>query len=125
MSHIAHQLYVHITWGTEQRLRLIEDDVKKQLNRIIEEICQERGLQIIAFNTVEDHVHLLVRFKPNSILSEFVKSIKGRSSRLIPCIVNKNLKWQKGYSITTVGPKALKTAITYVKDQQNHHRKTD
>ena len=121
MSHVAHQLYAHITWSTEKRQGLIDNDIKKHLNGIITNVCDELGYQIIAFEAVNDHVHLLVRFKQIHNLVEFIKAIKGRSSRVIPCKLNKPLSWRKSYSITTVGPKALQAAIQYIKNQKEHH----
>ncbi len=121
MSHTAHQLYVHITWCTQDRLHLIDDEIKRGLRQVINEVSTELGYQIIAFEAVEEHVHLVVRFKPTHTLSEFLKAVKGRSSRRISLKSNKPIQWQRGYSITTVGPKSLQIAINYTKDQKYHH----
>jgi len=121
ISHTAHQLYAHLTWATEARLELVDDRVKKELGSIINEIADAMGYEIIAFETVSDHVHLLVRYKPTHRISDFIKMVKGKSSRVIPYLLNRPLSWQKGYGVTSVGPKSLRAAIRYVEQQRVHH----
>lgn len=121
MSQTAHQMYAHIAWTTAARTELIDDRIKTELRSVINEIAEKEGIEIIAFEAVSDHVHLIIRFKPNHQVSNFVKNIKGKSSRVIPYILNKPVNWNKGYSVTTLGPKALNSAIKYVKDQKKHH----
>ena len=79
------------------------------------------GYGIIAIGNSEEHVHLLVRFKPTHQLYLLVKTIKGRSSRLISERTQKSFKWNRGYYINTVGLKALETARQYVLNQKYHH----
>ncbi len=121
MFQTAHQLYAHITWTTVERSKLIDEKVKTELRAVINEVAEKDGYEVIAFEAVADHVHLIIRFKPNHQIADFVKTIKGRSSRVIPYVLNKPLYWRKGYSVTTVGPKALRTAIRYVEGQSKHH----
>jgi putative transposase len=117
----AHQLYVHITWCTGKRTPLIDPVTKEILHKVIEEICQEFDVQIIAFEAVNDLVHLLIRFHPSQQLSKLVQVLKGRSSRLITRQTGQLFEWEKGYGVDTVGLKALKTAISYVKGQRKRH----
>lgn len=121
ISHTAHQLYAHITWTTEARSELIDDRMKSELRSIINEIAQELGYEILAFETVSDHVHLLVRFKPTHRISDFIKALKGKSSRVIPYLLRKPISWRKGYSVTSVSLELLKTKINYIKQQKMHH----
>jgi len=117
----ANQMYAHIVWTTMKREPLIDEEVKLQLRRIIDQAAETDGYEILAFEAVVDHVHLLIRFKPTHMLAHFIKDIKGKSSRVISSVYHKEIAWQKGYGITTVGPKALKAAIEYVKNQKQHH----
>ena len=119
--HTAHQMYAHITWNTVARSELIDADIKKTLGSIIDEVAEEGGYDILVYEAVSEHVHLAIRFKPIHRISDFVKAIKGKSSRVIPYLLNKPIQWQKGYSVTTAGPKLLKATIKYVHDQKEHH----
>ncbi len=117
----AHQMYAHINWNTASRVEIIDMKIKSALGKIIQETAKADGYEVLAFEAVSDHVHLVVRFKPTHCIADFVKKIKGKSSRVIPYSISRPLEWQKGYGISTVGPKALNGAIKYVKDQQDHH----
>lgn len=90
------------------------------IKEIISNVCAEMGYEIIALEIVPDHVHLLVRFRPQHQLSHLVKTIKGRSSRMVAQEME-GFKWQEGYGINTVGIKALQGAMEYVMNQKEHH----
>ena len=119
---VAHQLYVHITWCTLDRNVLIQEDIESEIRRLIEDACKELKLKVVALEMVPDHLHLLVRFLPTHRLSDCVKLLKGRSSRLITRKTGREFQWQKGYGIDTVGLKALDVARKYAVDQKEHHR---
>ena len=117
----SHRLYAHITWCTEKRANLLNSEAKTALKSIVNHTCDELGYKIIAFNVVEEHVHLLIRFKPSHQLSNIVKLIKGRSSWVFSNQLKKPIKWQRGYGIHTVGYRALEVARRYVLNQEKHH----
>jgi putative transposase len=118
---VAHQLYVHMTWCTLDRNALIQGDIESEIRSLVEDACKELKLKVIALEMVSDHLHLLVRFMPTHRLSDCVKILKGRSSRLITRKTGREFQWQKGYGIDTVGLKALEVARKYVQDQKEHH----
>jgi len=119
---VAHQLYVHMTWCTLDRAPLVLGGIESEIRKLIEDACKELKLKVIALEMVPDHLHLLVRFMPTHRLSDCVKLLKGRSSRLITHKTGREFQWQKGYGIDTVGPKALDVARKYVQAQKEHHR---
>ena len=117
----SHRLYVHLTWCTAARADFFNYEVKKVLKSVVNKACEEQGFEIIAFNAGKDHVHLLVRFKPTHCIVLLVKTIKGRSSRLLTKRLGAPFKWQRGYSAHTVGYRSLETARQYVLNQEKHH----
>jgi putative transposase len=117
----AHQLYAHITWCTEKRVPLIVPELDQLLKNSISDVCGELNVEVLAVETVPDHVHLLIRFHPTLQLAYLVKMIKGRTSRIITQKAEQPFQWQKGYGIDTVGPKSLEIAKEYVINQKAHH----
>jgi len=56
----------------------------QELKRSIVATCKKySGLQFIAMNTDEDHVHLQIEIPPNTTISDAVKKLKGVSSMAI------------------------------------------
>jgi putative transposase len=98
--------------------------VDARLKEIIEEVCRERGSEIIELETVPDHVHLVVGVDPQYGVHRLVKQIKGRSSPLlrhefaslrsrIPTL------WTNSYFVATVGGAPLELIKRYVAEQRN------
>jgi putative transposase len=119
---IAHQLYAHFSWCVEKRTELITPEIENSIKSITQEICSEEKIEMLACEAVQDHVHLLIRFHPTHRLSDFIKLVKGRSSRMINIKLCEGFQWEKGYGVDTVGLKALEVARKYVLDQKLHHQ---
>jgi REP element-mobilizing transposase RayT len=86
-------------------------------------ICTERKCILYEINGVADHIHLIVRIHPTVALSDFVKELKGGSSRwigrvgLFPDFVCR----QPGYAAFSYAPEALPNLRRYVRRQEEHH----
>jgi putative transposase len=75
---------------------------------------------------VEDHVHLAIRLSRTITIADLVEELKIHSSKWIKSQSHEleSFSWQRGYGGFSVGPKDLKTLITYIDSQEEHHRKT-
>jgi putative transposase len=102
---------------------VITGDIDTRLKEIIEDVCQERGAEIIELGTMPDHVHLLVGVDPQFGIHRLTKQIKGRSSRLLrqefqslrsrlPTL------WTNSYFVATVGGAPLEMIKQYVANQR-------
>lgn len=87
-----------------------------------------RGLGGLAIEIggMSDHVHILTSLPSTMSLSDFVKSIKSNSSRWLKTIDSyyKYFSWQNGYGAFSVSPSLLEKTINYIKNQNEHHKKT-
>ena len=82
-SHSVYDLRVHIVWITKYRYKVLVDDVGKRIRELIRQTCTANDVQIIRGHVSRDHVHLYLSYPPHLSISELVKKLKGRSSRLI------------------------------------------
>lgn len=120
-------LYLHIVWGTWDRLPLITPDIERRLHRNIESEAQKMKCTVLALNGTLDHVHLVASFPTTITIADLVKQVKGVSSHF----VNETLqpetqfKWQGGYAALTVSRWDLSKIIGYVKRQKEHHAADD
>jgi putative transposase len=48
---------------------------------IIRQVCKELGVQIVSGILSREHVHMLVEIPPHHPVSDFMRRVKGRSSR--------------------------------------------
>ena len=119
----AHQIYFHLTWSTHRRMPMIDGPTRAFLNDFFRRVAIQERTSIIALAFLRTHVHLLVRSSPRVDLSRFVQLLKGGSSYAASRQPNNRLglRWNREYSVTTVSPKLLKTAIEYIDNQNRKH----
>jgi REP element-mobilizing transposase RayT len=116
------RLYYHIVWATDERQPLIETWIEDGLFRIIGDKCKDQGGLVYAINGMPDHVHVIAAAPPAMALSDFVKGLKGSSSRFVHTEFRIPFAWQVGYGIFSVSQRNLGRAIRYVRGQKEHHR---
>ncbi len=68
-----------------------------------------------------DHVHVVAAVPPAVTLPDFVKHLKGGSSRFAHLEFGSPFEWQAGYGIFSISERNLKVAIEYVQRQKAHH----
>jgi len=124
MPHTFHQLYYHFAWGTHSRDSLIDRAWRPELLAIINDEIKQRGGWPVRHNAMPDHVHLLVRLRPNAVVSDFIGEVKGatafRTNREIK--PKFRLKWQEGYGVMTLRKEELEKVSRYIDNQEDHHR---
>ena len=127
MSKIFHKLFFHFVWSTKNRLPLIDQDVENMLYKFIKGKCKREGYRLIELNGIEDHIHILVEFKPIHSVPEFANIIKGSSSHFInkQSGNSKNLYWQQGYGVLSVSENDVPAVQRYIQRQKEHHKKND
>ncbi len=73
---------------------------------------------------MEDHVHLLARFKPTTAIAEAARLVKGNSSKwLNESAVSDRFRRQAGYGAFTVDKSMVADVSRYIRNQPDHHRK--
>ncbi|MBA9088307.1 REP element-mobilizing transposase RayT [Fontibacillus solani] len=83
---------------------------EREIGKVIRELCERKGVEILEAKACVDHIHMLVSIPPKLSVSEFMGYLKGKSSLMI---FDKfaNLKyryenrqfWCRGYYVDTVG----------------------
>jgi len=94
---------------------VIYGKIKQDIGRILRELCERKGIEIIEAELCKDHIHMLVRIPPKYSVSEIMGYLKGKSSLMI-FDRHANLKykygnrhfWCRGYYVDTVGKNAKK-----------------
>ena len=74
---------------------------------------------------VSDHVHLAVRLHSTISLADLIEALKTSSSKWLKTHGIATFAWQRGYGAFSVGPADADALITYIDQQEIHHRKTD
>ena len=82
-SHSVSRLSAHIVWVTKYRYHVLKGDVQIRCRDLVVQICNAENVQILKGVVSKDHVHLHVEYPPSLSMSDLVKKLKGRTSRLL------------------------------------------
>ena len=122
-KNIVYSCKYHIIWCPKYRRKVLVDEVAIRLKELIEKIAQELKVDIIEVETDKDHVHILAEVDPQFGVNQFVRKLKGKTSRILrdefPHL-RKRLPtlWSNSYFVSTVGGAPLEVIKQYIENQQ-------
>jgi len=98
----------HVIFCPKYRRKVLVGEVEQRFRGITREVAAEMAVDLIAMETDQDHVHLLVSVDPQCGLHRFVTALKRRCARLLRAEfphLRRQLPtlWSSGYFVTTVG----------------------
>src|SRR2546423_11844633 len=73
----------HLVWIPKYRRRVLTGEVQKETKRLIQECCDRQGLTLLALETDEDHIHVLVSAPPRFSPALIANLFKRYSSRYV------------------------------------------
>ena len=123
LSHSKWNCKYHIVFAPKYRRQVIYGKIKTDIGKILRQLCEMKGVQIIEAEACPDHIHMLVSIPPHISVASFMGYLKGKSSLMI-FDRHANLKykygnrhfWCRGYYVDTVGKNEKKIA-EYVRNQ--------
>ena len=123
LAHTKWNCNYHIVFAPKYRRQVIYGKLKKDIGKILRDLCARKGVEIIEAELCNDHVHMLVKIPPKMSISSFMGYLKGKSTLMI-FDRHANLKykygqrkfWCRGYYVDTVG-KNKKVIEEYIRNQ--------
>jgi putative transposase len=116
------RLFYHITWGTKNRLALIEPAWETDLYGYL--WGKATALECIphAIGGMSDHVHVAISIPPKLAVAKTLGQLKGSSSHHInEKYAGGSFAWQAEYGVVSFSETALASIVEYVKNQKAHH----
>ena len=121
----------HLVFDPKFRRQVIYREIKVDIGKILRQLCQQKGIEIIEAELCPDHVHMLVSIPPKYSVSQIMGYLKGKSSLMI-FDRHANLKYKygnrhfgcRGYYVDTVG-RNKKQIQEYIKNQLIEDEQTD
>jgi len=123
LSHSKWRCKYHIVFAPKYRRQVIYGTIKQDIGKILRQLCENKGVEILEAELCKDHVHMLVSIPPKMSVAQFMGYLKGKSSLMI-FDRHANLKykyrnrhfWCRGYYVDTVGKNTAKIA-EYIRNQ--------
>ena len=131
LSHSKWRCKYHIVFAPKYRRQIIYKQLRVDIGKILRELSERKGVEIIEAECCPDHIHMLVRIPPHMSVSEYMGYLKSKSSLMI-FDRHANLKykygnrhfWCRGYYVDTVG-KYEGVIKEYIKNQLQDDIMTD
>ena len=131
LAHTQWNCKYHIVFAPKFRRQIIYGRLKTSIGKILRELCERKGVEIVEANACPDHIHMMVKIPPKISVSEFMGYLKGKSSLMI-FDQHANLKykygnrhfWCRGYYVDTVG-RNEKVIQEYKKRQLEEDQRID
>ena len=123
LSHTKWNCKYHVVFAPKYRRKVFYNEKKLEIGKILRELCNWKGVNIIEAEVCPDYIHMLIEIPPKMSVSWFMGFLKGKSSLMIYERWG-NLKykyrgrefWCRGYYVDTVG-KNTSAIAEYIKNQ--------
>ena len=112
-----------IVFAPKYRRQEIYGKIKVDIGKILRQLCDQKGIDIIEAELCPDHVHMLLAIPPKYSVAQVMGYLKGKSSLMI-FDRHANMKykygnrhfWCRGYYVDTVG-RNKKAIEEYIRNQ--------
>ena len=118
LDHTTWRCQYHVVFAPKYRRMVIYREIKADIGKILRQLCQQKGVEIIEAEACPDHIHMLLSIPPKYSVSQIMGFLKGKSSLMI-FDRHANLKykygnrhfWARGYFVDTVGRYKANTRV--------------
>lgn len=83
LAHTTWNCKYYIVFAPKYRRQIIYGQIKADVGRILRQLSERKGVEIIEATACPDHIHMLVSIPPKLSVSSFVGYLKGKSSLMI------------------------------------------
>lgn len=113
----------HLVWCPKYRKSVLTGAVEARLTELITAKCAEQGWEIVALETMPDHVHLFLRTDPTDAPARVAAQLKGHTSRVLreefPHLRRlMGTLWSRSYFMCSVGHVSAATITRYIEQQK-------
>ena len=123
LSHSKWNCKYHIVFAPKYRRKVFYGEKRREVGKILRELCGWKGANILKAEVCPDHVHMFVEIPPKMSVSGFMGFLKGKSSLMIyekfgdmKFKYRNRSFWCRGYYVDTVG-KNTKKIVEYIEQQ--------
>lgn len=123
LSHTKWNCKYHIVFAPKYRRKIFYKEKRVAVGKILRELCEWKGVNIVEAEVCADHVHMLLEIPPKYSISSFMGYLKGKSSTMLyeqfgelKYKYRNREFWSKGYYVDTTGKNSSRIA-EYIRNQ--------
>ena len=126
-SHTVSRLTAHLVWVTKYRYPVLKGEIQKRCRELIIQICDSEDVKILKGAVGKEHIHMLIEYPPSKSISDLVKHLKGRTSRMLQQEYPELKRRYWGRHFWAIGYGAWSTGTvseSVVQEYLEHHRES-
>lgn len=109
-SHVKWYCRYHVVIVPKYRHKAIVGALRRDIGKILRELCERSGIELVEGHAMPDHVHLCLSMPPKYSVANAVGRLKGKSAvRIHQEYLGRKRNftgyhfWARGYCVSTVG----------------------
>ena len=80
LAHTKWNCKYHIVFAPKYRRKEIYAEKRVEIGKILRQLCEWKGVELIEANACIDHIHILVAIPPKISVSSFIGFLKGKAA---------------------------------------------
>ena len=123
LAHSKWNCKYHVVFAPKYRRMAMYGRYKTAIGKILRQLCEWKGVNILEAEVCPDHIHMLLEIPPKISVSSFMGYLKGKSATMIfeqfgelKYKYRNREFWCKGYYVDTVGKNTTRIA-EYIRHQ--------
>ncbi len=130
-SHVRWYCRYHVVIVPKYRRKAIFGTLRREIGKMLRELCEQFGMELVEGHAMGDHVHLCLSVPPKYSVANAVGRLKGKSAiRIHREYLGRKRNytgfhfWAKGYCVSTVG---LDEAVVrkYIRTQEEREKRDE
>ena len=124
LSHVRWECKYHVVFIPKYRRKVIYGKLRAGIGRILRDLCNQKGIELVEGHAMVDHIHLCLSIPPKYSVSYTIGFLKGKSAvRIHRELLNERRMtglhfWAAGYWVSTVG-RDEEAVRKYIRDQED------
>ena len=130
-SHVKWYCRYHVVFVPKYRRRTIYGSLRRNIGKLLRELCQQHDVELVEGHAKPDHVHLCLSIPPKFSVANTVGFLKGKSAiRIHREYLGRKRQftgfhfWARGYCVSTIG---LEEAVVreYIRNQEAEEQRQE
>ena len=121
----VYSLQYHIVWCTKYRRKVLHNGIDGKCKELLYGLAKDYQFTILAMEVMPEHIHMLVDCKPQFMISDMIKIMKGNLARRL-FLDHPELKrelwgghlWNPSYCVVTVSDRSRQQVEHYIAAQK-------
>ena len=127
-SHVKCYCRYHIVIVPKYRKKSIYGALRKDMGKILQELCQRYEIDLVEGHAMLNHVHMCLGIPPKYSVANTIGRLKGKSTIMIHQMYDRKRNftglhfWSRDYCVSTVGLNEA-TIRNYIRTQEERDKK--